>query len=165
MRALTILLTLTLLGGCIKRYAAPDDPPDAPTPYSAFATMHRVTPPAGPSGAPLPSVAFRLAITDAGWLADTVLVDGPDGEVRDGAGDVADALALFDSRTEPIILLLDAAQVGSPESCELAALLGSRAVLATGPLGYGRDAAAPRTIEDASTDPLGGVSVSHACGR
>jgi hypothetical protein len=164
-RLLLALTALTLtLTGCIRRYPAPEEPEQAVTPYSAFAAMHAVQPPSGPDGAPLPAVALRLAISPRGWLADTMLVDGTSGTLQQEAGDPAAALGLLADRPEPIVVLVDRELIGSPSLCELMTMLGDGALLATGALAFGRDAATPRAEADGlSRDPLGGVSVSHAC--
>ena len=170
--ALIVLLALSTSPGCIRRYAAPEEPADATTPYSAFAALHRVTPPTGPEGTPLPVEAFRLAVSPEGWLADTMLVLGEAGSIGEGSGDVGAALSVLGEGAEPIVLLVDASRLGEPALCELATMLGERARLATGLVAYGRDAAPARpqggTSEDArggtSRDPLGGVSGDRVCG-
>ncbi len=152
-----------LLSGCIRRYAAPTEPEEAHTPYSAFAALHRVSLPPGPGGAALPLAALRLAISPTGWMADSVLVDGEAGRIEEGEGDAGPALTLLEDRSEPVVVLLDRSLLGHPAHCELLALLGERAVLATGTSAYGRGAASQRSEPGVSRDPLGGVSAAHAC--
>jgi hypothetical protein len=164
---LLIALTITLVAsGCIRRYPPSPEPADPITPYSAFAALHEVTPPSGPAGDPLPEVALRLAVSGVGWLADTMLVDGEAGAIRDGTGDPAAALELLADRPEPVVVLIDAERIGDPVLCEVVALLGERARVATGTIAYGRDAAPAREpARGVSRDPLGGVSGDRACGR
>ena len=157
------LCAATALPGCIRRYPAPEEPADADTPYSAFAALHRITPPAGPEGTALPNKAFRLAISLDGWLADTMLVEGKAGRISEGRGDPEAALAILGDGLEPVVVLVDAARLGEPALCELVTMLGARARLATGAMAFGRDAAAPRQEDGVSLDPLGGVSGDHAC--
>jgi hypothetical protein len=93
-------------GGCIQRYAAPTEPAEV-TPYASVVSWKGLElPPARAEPTPLPEAALRLAIgpTAADLYVDAALIDGP----GPGAESWPEIERFLSSRSEPIVLLLDA---------------------------------------------------------
>jgi len=165
--ALAILLLLlagfaAFIGGCIRRYPAPVEPPEATMPYSAIATWRRVALPAG-EGEALPEAALRLAVGPGvdDVFADDALVAGR------AAGRTADgwdaSLELLERTGGPVVLLVDRRLAGS-EVCERLAPLGDRLRVATGTSGHAADGPGLREpAEGLSRDPLSVGSLEALC--
>jgi hypothetical protein len=164
---LTLLLLVlaaaaTFVGGCIRRYPVPEEPPTAKMPYSAIATWRRVVLPPLPSepGQALPDVALRIAVGPAAdeVFADTSLVDGREqGQSAEGwqAG-----LALVVARAESIVL------IGAPDPAGCARLqpLADRLIVAAGRSGHGEQPPSKRErAEGLSRDPLGRIALESVC--
>ncbi len=158
---LTVVLLLVAvagatIGGCIRRYPAPAEPPPATHPYDAIATYRGITLPALPTGGQaseaLPEAALRLAVGPGTGhvFADTALVDGREaGLTADGW---SEGLALLADRPEPIVLLAHEAAM-APLVCESLAPLRDRLVVAAGVSHY----------EDGDGPPLGVVPLAAVC--
>jgi hypothetical protein len=167
--SLTLLLLVgaaaaAFIGGCIRRYPVPSEPPEAVMPYSAITTWRRIELPPAVTGADaLPSSALRLAVgPDADDVfADTSLVHGPQaGRTADGWSAV---LALMEEHAGSIVLLADAGLLG-PEVCGRLRPLAARLVVAAGVSGYAEQGGGLREpLEGASRDPLGTARFEEVC--
>ena len=166
---LTILLLVlasaaAFVGGCIRRYPVPVEPPEAKMPYSAIATWRGIELPAPLEGAaPLPAGALRLAVGPSidDVFADTALVDGR--EAARTADGWDECVALVGEAGGPIVLIAHA-ELLDPGLCARLEPLSPRLVVATGVSGYadeGGDLREP--VDGISRDPLAGGSFVQVC--
>ena len=147
-----IALTSALIGGCIRRVAAPSDVAPAESPYSAVASWLEIDLPPRPSGEalPLPPNGLRLALYDNGrvWM-DSALADGrEDAVIEEG---LEQALQALGQRTEPVVLL----GVEDP-LCSALQAFEERVLVAVGESRYALDS------KDKS-EPLLGVPLKDFC--
>ncbi len=169
---LTVLLLIGALaavaiGGCIRRYPAPTQPADATMPYSAIATWRGLElPPTTELSAALPLSALRIAV---GPEPDDVYADSA---LLDGASEAAiaegwqRATELLESRSEPIVLLVERALLEDParSPCERLQAHEARVLVAAGSSGHGADGPVKRARADGlSRDPLGVLSLAEIC--
>lgn len=156
------------IGGCIRRYPAPAEPPEATMPYSAVATWRGIElPPAGdPPGPALPLAAARLAIGPGheDVFADTALLDGRDAaRVADGR---EAALALLGEGDGPVVLLIDPRVLGTGgwDWCMHLVPLADRLVVAAGRSGFADGGPEERAdVTASSRDPLSALPLRALC--